>query len=300
MKINKNKIVFVSLVAVVIIFIVAYSLMVFTVSEEGIKQKITEPSVPALDQQEKNYNSKLDAINDLKEVRQNNAPSIYDEKVPDSLNLEPDIDQELQENLDSLYQRQTSIYENVKNKPEVFENKLDNKVQEVANEQLPNNNEIALNHQLFFASATSLELTKEQGSNSFPVGIDGDQVVQANSRLKMLLTQDAFISGHSFAKNTPVYGLINFQPNRVLISIDHINQVPIKLKAFDLQDGSEGIYVENNFRAEASREIVDDIVQDINIPSVPQLSGISRVFQRNNRNVKVAILNNHKLILKNE
>lgn len=301
MKINKNKIVFVSVLAVVIIFIVAYSLMVFTVSEEGIKQKITEPSVPALGQQEKKYNSKLDAINDLKEVRQNNAPSIYDEKILDSLSLETDLSQELQENLDSLYQRQANVYEQIKNEPEYLVDKVEEKINQIADEVLPDNKQITLKHQIFFASATSLELTKkDEDFNSFPVEIDGDQVVQANSRLKLSFTQDVIISGQSFAKNTPVYGLVSFQPNRVLIAINHIEQYAVRLKAFDLQDGGEGIYMENNFRADASREVVDDIIQDINIPSVPQLGGITKVLQRNNRKIKVTILNNYKLILKNE
>ena len=62
--------------------------------------------------------------------------------------------------------------------------------------------------------------------------------------------------------------------------------------------GSEGIYVENSFRAEARQEVISDIVDDINIAGVPQLSGIKKIFQRNNKNVKVTIANNFKLILK--
>ena len=63
-------------------------------------------------------------------------------------------------------------------------------------------------------------------------------------------------------------------------------------------DGSEGIYVENNFRAEATTEVLDDIIGDINIPAVPQVGGITKVLRRSNRNVKVTVLNNYKLILK--
>ena len=83
-----------------------------------------------------------------------------------------------------------------------------------------------------------------------------------------------------------------------MIEIENINQVPVKLKAFDLQDGSEGIYVENNFRAEATQEVVDDIVGDINISGVPQVSGIQKIFRKNQRAVKVTVTNNYKLILK--
>ena len=99
-------------------------------------------------------------------------------------------------------------------------------------------------------------------------------------------------------KNTPVFGFISFQSNRALIEIENINHHPTKLKAFDLQDGSEGIYVENNFRAEATREVLDDVIGDINIPSVPQVSGLTQVFRRSNRKVKVTVLNNYRLILR--
>ena len=71
-----------------------------------------------------------------------------------------------------------------------------------------------------------------------------------------------------------------------VIEIENINHRPVKLKAFDLQDGSEGIYVENSFRADVSREVVDDIVGDINIAGVPQVSGIQKVFRKNQRTVK--------------
>jgi hypothetical protein len=120
----------------------------------------------------------------------------------------------------------------------------------------------------------------------------------ANTRLKMRLTKAATISGKQIPENTLVFGFISFQANRALINIENINHQPTKLKAFDLQDGSEGIYIENNFRAEATREVMDDVIGDINIPSLPQMSGITQVLRRGNRNVKVTVLNNYKLILK--
>lgn len=137
------------------------------------------------------------------------------------------------------------------------------------------------------------------GSDSeFKVVVDGTQVVKANSRLRMRLLDTTIINGVPIPKNTPIFGFISFQPNRVLIEIENIMHHPTKLKAFDLQDGSEGIYVENNFRAEATTEVLDDLIGDINIPSVPQVSGIGKVLRRSNRNVKVSVLGNYKLLLK--
>src|SRR5690606_8685482 len=107
------------------------------------------------------------------------------------------------------------------------------------------------------------------------------------------LAKEAQIGNKVVPKNTPIYGFISFQPNRAMIRIENIGHSPIKLKAFDLQDGSEGIYVENSFRAEASGEVVEDIVGDINVVGLPHVStalntgvgGIKKVFQRNNRTV---------------
>ena len=65
-----------------------------------------------------------------------------------------------------------------------------------------------------------------------------------------------------------------------------------------MQDGSEGIYVENSYQAEARQEMVGDVVDDMNIVGVPQVSGIKKIFRRHNKSVKVTISNNYKLILK--
>uniref|UniRef100_UPI002357DE0C conjugative transposon protein TraM n=1 Tax=Maribacter polysiphoniae TaxID=429344 RepID=UPI002357DE0C len=99
-------------------------------------------------------------------------------------------------------------------------------------------------------------------------------------------------------KNTLIYGFISFKPNRTIIDIEHINHQAVKLKAYDYQDGKEGIYVENSFQAEVTNEVVGDMVEDINIAGVPQVSGFKRIFQRNQRNIKVTITDNYKLILK--
>ena len=159
---------------------------------------------------------------------------------------------------------------------------------------------MGLEHQLFFASAPEApkDGTTSNTDKEINVMVDGTQVVKANSRLRMRLSQPARIGDKLIPKNTPVFGFVSFQPNRVLIEIENINKHQTSLKAFDLEDGSEGIYIENNFRAEVTTEVLDDVIGDINIPSVPQVSGISKVFRRNNRNVKVTILNNYRLILK--
>ncbi|MCM4158448.1 conjugative transposon protein TraM [Antarcticibacterium flavum] len=306
MKIEKNKIVFGSVIAVIVLFLISYSLLIMD-EEETENFPLKNTLVPELEQENKQYDSKLDAINDLKVVRETNAPSIYDEKLIDSLGFfDPELTEKEKERIvDSIYESGGITYSKEFNEePELEEElispTLKRDVDEIEEEQKIQTKEMGLEHQLFFASYSSQNPTssKAETDSVISVLIDGNQVVMANSRLRMRVAETAKINGQVIKKNTLVYGFISFKPNRALVEVENINHHPVNLKAYDLQDGSEGIYVENSFRAEATSEVLDDIIQDINIPSVPQISGITKVLRRNNRNVKVTILNDYKLILK--
>ncbi|SRX76307.1 conjugative transposon protein TraM [Aequorivita antarctica] len=304
MKIEKNKIVFGSVLLVVLIFIITYSIMVMS-NDETDSENLTQTAVPELDENQKEYKSKLEAIDALKEVRETNAPSIYDEKNIDSLGFyDPDfMDKEKVRIVDSIYKHNKINYteskyvvpERYRRKQKVEEDSLPTKKEETIELK-----ELGLEQQLFFASdpVANPKLGIANTDAEIYVEVDGNQLVKINYRLRMRLLKEAVINGVKVPKNTPVFGFISFKPNRALIEIENINHRPVKLKAFDLQDGSEGIYVENSFRADATREVVDDIVGDINIAGVPQVSGVQKIFRKNYRTVKVTVTNNYKLILK--
>ena len=306
MKVEKNKIVFSAVLAVIFIFLISYSVMVMG-DDESENENLKQTLVPDLDENQKEYDSKLDAINDLKEVRENNAPSIYDEKLIDSLGFyDPDLPEREKERIvDSIYdagkiQYSERRYQNLGQRKIAQNRTKQIDSAEVKREQKIETKELGLEHQLFFAAApkpNELSIIGNTDDNIYVV-VDGDQIVTVSTRLRMRLTKSATINGKLMPKNTPVFGFISFQPNRALIEIENIKHHPAKLKAFDLLDGSEGIYVENNFRAEATREVLDDVIGDINIPSVPQVGGLTQVFRRSNRRVKVTVLNNYRLILK--
>ncbi|MCK0145285.1 conjugative transposon protein TraM [Arenibacter sp. F26102] len=306
MKIEKNKIVFAAVLAVIFLFLISYSVLVMG-DDESENENLEQTLVPDLEENQKEYNSKLDAINDLKEVRENNAPSIYDEKLIDSLGYyNPDLPElEKERIVDSIYaagkiKYSKSSYQNLGERKTAPKKVQEIDSAEIKREQKIEAKELGLEHQLFFAASpkpNEISIIRNTDATIYAVA-DGDQVVQANSRLRMRLTNTATINGKVVPNNTPVFGFISFQPNRALIEIENINHHPTKLKAFDVQDGSEGIYVENSFREEVGTEVLNDIIQDINIPSVPQVSGVTKVLRRKNRNVKVTVLNNYKLILK--
>ena len=307
MKIEKNKIVFVAVLAVVILFLICYTIMLN--DEDSDNHELEQTTVPKLESDSKEYQSKLDALNDLKEVRKNTAPSIYDESLLDSLGYyDPQFaEKEKQRIVDSIYQGNQIQYE-----PREYA-ELGNSTKDVAPRPVLDSaalhqelqvatQEMGLQHQLFFAGATSTSLKKTPvdatTNDVLHAVVDGDQVVKANSRIRLRLTSDNTINGVALSKNTLIFGTVSFQPNRALISIESVNHQAVPLQAYDLQDGLEGIYIENNFRAQASREVFDDVLQDVNIPSLPQVSGISQLLRRDNRNVKVTVLNNYKLLLK--
>lgn len=305
MKLEKNKIVFISVMALVVIFLIAYTFLIMG-EDDAQNENLKQTEVPELKQEQTEFKSKLDALNNLKEVRQTNAPSIYNESLLDSLGYyDPELDMKKKERIvDSIYNSQKIIYTNRTRFAYLKDSSVNGKTKPPISvkitEPTVDSKVMGLEHQLFFASNPTSNNNSSHTDDLVFVEVDGNQVVQVNNRLRMRLTQEAVINGELIPKNTLIYGFIRFQPNRALIEIENLNHHPTKLKAFDLQDGSEGIYVENNFRAEASKEVIEDIVGDVNIPSVPQIGGLKKVFQRNNRNVRVTIVNNYKLILKPE
>ncbi|CDF80844.1 conjugative transposon protein TraM [Formosa agariphila KMM 3901] len=306
MKLNKNKIVFGGVITVVLIFLVSYSLLLINESEDDTGT-LKQTEVPLLEDDKQTYSSKLDAINDLKEVRETNAPSIYDEKLMDSLGyFDADFqEKEKQRIVDSIYKqnRINTSNRDYRPKKETVEINPTIKTEDSLNQVEADRielKEIGLEHQLFFASNPKFQdkINVESTIPPIPVVVDQTQIVKKEYRLQMRLSEATILNGHSFPKNTKVFGFVSFKPNRVMVNISNINHHKVNLKAFDLLDGSEGIYFENSYRAEAKTEVIGDIVDDINISGVPQISGLKSVFSRSNQHVKVTILNNYKLLLK--
>lgn len=316
MKLEKNKILIIGVIICVILFIGVYASILLG-DDEAPTLDSNQIPVPRLEDGQKEYESKLDALNDLKEVKQTNAPSIYDERLLDSMGVyDPDLlEKEKMQMVDSIYRngqikysdryvyqkdstpKIDAIDQNSNEQKDVMSKIKEKKVKAVIDTK-----EMALGHLLFFASNPTEDpsVNSKNTDNMIYVRVDGTQTVKTNFRLQMRLEKEALIDGQRIPRNTPLYGFISFKPNRVAINIENINHQPTKLKAFDLQDGSEGVYAENSFRAEATQEVISDVVDDINIAGMPQVSGIRKIFQRNNRNIKVTVTDNYKLILKSQ
>lgn len=306
MNIEKNKIVFGTILALIVIFIGAYTMTLLHKNDDTYIDSQQIP-IPELENETEVYNSKLDAINALKDVRETNAPSIYDESLLDSTGIyDPDLlDKEKMRIVDSIYNQgrinyTENNYRSLKPKSIEIPIKLtiDSVLPEIA--QTISAEQLGLEHQLFFDFAPAINDIFDSTKNDpiVYVSVNGDQIVETFSRLEMRLTKPAFINNELLPKNTYLYGFVSFKPNRTLIHITNINHKPVSLIAYDLQDGNEGIYVVNNFQSEASKAVVDDAIDEINIPSIPSIGVLKKVFQRSNKNVKVTITNNYQLLLK--
>ncbi|EIJ38698.1 Protein of unknown function (DUF3714) [Galbibacter orientalis DSM 19592] len=304
------------IIASVVLFIVFYAIITFG-KDEDTTIKNNQVPVPKLGEEQKQYESKMEAIEALKEERETNAPSVYDERLLDSLgyyNADQDsirkkriidsvyfLGQKRYENISALKQLESNYSEGPKEPifqvsdiPETDTSIIEEKELQVSVKEL------GLGHQLFFASdpKENLEQLIRHTDKELMARVDGTQTVKQDFRLRMRLSKSAKIGGDIIEKNTLVYGFVSFKPNRTILNIEHLNGRAIQFEAYDLDDGSKGIYIENSFQEDVRKQVVGDVVDDINIAGVPQVSGIKQLFRRSNRQVKVTVMDNYQLVLK--
>jgi hypothetical protein len=159
-----------------------------------------------------------------------------------------------------------------------------------------NSQELALEHQLFFAAHP----TPTEGDFAAHAQITGTQVLRAQSRVRLTTTDRPADTPGGLPSSTTLWGRVSFGANRVFIRLLHPTDPTLTLEAYDLQDGLRGLYLENSFKGEAANEVLQDVIQDVNIAGLPQINGIKNVFRRSGQKVKVTVLDGHGLILKSK
>jgi hypothetical protein len=302
MKTDKKKLVFLSIIAIVILFIAGYSIFVLGGDKKADNQ-LKQTMVPELKGNEDIYSSKKVAVDAIKEEKERVAPSIYDESLLDETGRYDEnlLDKKKQRKIDSIYRLGRINYtsDSLPIAAAIGKKRIQKRKEDttIVAQPAATLEEMSLKHQLFFAVSPALTV-KNKPRESLEVEIDGEQTVKANDRVQMRTTDSTTVHGIKIKRNTLLFGIVKFRPNRVVLEVSSIEGIPIKLNAYDNADGLEGIYIKNSFRGDIANEVLGDVVEDINIPGVPQVTGIKRVFQRNNRNVKVTVNNNYKLLLK--
>jgi len=104
MKIEKNKLVFAAVLLCIVLFIAVYTMLVIG-KDEATTIETDQIPVPELEEGQIEYDTKLEALDALKEERQTNAPSIYDENLLDSIGVyDPNLlEKEKMRMVDSIY-----------------------------------------------------------------------------------------------------------------------------------------------------------------------------------------------------
>lgn len=300
MKLERNKLLFIGLLVCLLGFIVLYALSMDKESGDG---ELKQPKVPTLTEEPEEYRSKLEAVDAIKEEWERPKPSLYGEQYIDSTGgydttLE---DKERQRIVDSIYREGridygARVYRKPKGKPQKGD---EIKPEKHSSHIIPEQERIDFStaHSAFFTTK-AIKRDSVHPPVAIQAMVNGEQRVRAKNRLELRLRENIMLGGKVFKRNILLYGFISFRTHRVFVSIDHIGQHPVHLKAYDTMDGREGIYIKNSYREEAVREVMDDAVQDVNLPGMPQLGGIKQVFRRSNRTVQVTILDGYQLLLK--
>ncbi|WP_422351027.1 conjugative transposon protein TraM [Flagellimonas sp.] len=305
MKTHKNKIVFVLVMVCTVLFITVYALVTFG------KDKKTELDperipMPDLDGKTLEYDSKMDALEAIKEERETTTPQLYpDHMVDEKGYFNPDyMEHEKHRIIDSVYQSKSFIngvpqmdteevptskgIETVGKKEDVRERKKSISAQA-----------LELDHQLFFASKPVL--SKDVGIEEkvkLLAHVDGDQTLREGHRLAMRLEENTQLHGVTLLRGTRIFGFVKLRPNRVMVEIAQVGDFQMKLLVHDLQDGQVGIYMENHLKGEIVQTSVDETLSEMNLPGLPQFGGIKRIFQRDSRAIKVQVSDQYQIVLK--
>ncbi len=302
MKIKKNTLIVGSIVGMVILFIIFYAMVVFGSGKQD--KPLQESIVPTLENEKETYKSKLEAVDAIKEEKKKWIPEMYDESKLDENGyfIDNKEEKDKQKIIDSIYKAGKIQYSlpakkpvrhqktNIKTPKKLPSPVLKEPIEDIKKEQ----------EAFFKANSEPTEKSTTTLGKTDPViyaEVNGNQVIKNNNRLEMRLAKDATINGFLFKKNTYVYGNTKFKPNRIIVTIKSIDNKPVALEAYDVQDGGLGIYVENSLRAETGSELSRDLSSEINEP-IPGISTLKKIFRRKTKNIKVTVINKYQLLLK--
>ena len=282
MKTSKNKVVFISILVCILLFIVGYSIMVFGEDDSEPINLSTVP-LPALEKERKQYNSKVEAIGDIKKERTYQPPTLYEEDLTDSTgSLLSDLE-ELQKEIlvDSVLTFGVIDYAEKPIRPQTKNivsetNDYDKDLNEIDNGTKDR-------HHDFFNQIPEIEIPKEAPkfhTNDFiRVKVHGSHKLKDHYRVTMRLIESATIRHEFIPKGSLVYGITNFSQNRMFVKVTNIDLKSVSLEAYDCYDGNKGVYVITNIiRANEgiSGELLDEAVES------SKCARCSR-FQRNSR-----------------
>ncbi|SHH86634.1 Protein of unknown function [Flavobacterium frigidimaris] len=149
----------------------------------------------------------------------------------------------------------------------------------------------------FFSSSKKKEIVKQDVIYAV---IKGDQMgIKNNQRVTLLLPKDVTIDDKLFKKNTIVYAKATFSGSRVNFTVTSINQNPVQLMGYDAQDGGLGLQVTESLIGETTSGVIDQNANDSGLDDIPVVGRtLNNILRKKNKEVKIDLLNNQKMILK--
>lgn len=299
MTINKRKMVFGGCILIILVLMVLYWIAVFGKTQVD-PPVLEKTSIPRIEKEPKQFNSRREAVDQLREKKTSIAPSIYDESLLDSSGTyDPYLkEKEKLKLMDSVlasgpqdydYQLPEEIMEDPK--PAPISKPSDGVSSVKLKEKTP-----GMGQAQFFLQQQSPKPPAPEVI--IRAAVNQDQVVRKDERVELRLVESYVGKDFRLEKNSILYGQCSFKANRLMLTVFPVGDLKKTLEAYDISDGQKGIYIENSFRSRATTEVLDDVIQDINISGVPQVRGIKGLFQRDNRSVKVKVLHQYQLILK--
>lgn len=166
-----------------------------------------------------------------------------------------------------------------------------------------------------YGFATAVGSGQLAGANTIRACVAEDQTVTTGARLKFRLLEPLQVGGVLVPANTPLYGTVRIEGQRMAITVNSIesggNILPVELTAYDM-DGQAGLFVPNttertamkeaaaniggsfgtsiSFARSASQQLVMDVTRGV-------LGGGSQYLATKMREVKVAVKANYQLLL---
>ena len=150
-------------------------------------------------------------------------------------------------------------------------------------------------------------------ANTVPAMVFNRQTLQAGSTVKLRIQDDIYLNGRLIQGGSFLYGSCDLQNDRILISVTSIlvgNSIfTVNLSAFDL-DGQEGLYIPGSAANDASKQVTNQAMQDLQMMSVDPSIGAQAaaagiqtaktLIGKKTRIVKVQVEAGYKLFLKDK
>ncbi|WP_165782899.1 conjugative transposon protein TraM [Flavobacterium columnare] len=333
---NKRKFIVYGVIGVLILGLLSYGIADYSSSTEENPEKIEEIGTPESELDK--YNSKVEAVG-VNEKPKNNPNNslidIYDNSKEEERRKKEDeelkkLEAQLQnigkeksnsnysnsstyeENKPVRASRRKSVnfsnsisyaYEGERYKPEknyypptTIEQKPVPKVPGPVEEKLPGENG-AKKESGFFKKIGAPKMGKKE--EQYYACVHTDQTVMDGNRVKLRLIKEATINGDLYPINTIIYGLVKIRPNRLMVTVNKINQTEVDLTLFDAEDSNEGMYVVTpNLNASLKKELNKEVLDDDDLNRIPFSKSLKAIFSKKAKEERITLLNNYKIIIK--